>query len=133
LDQNGAISLETKKSVPQEQTETAENSQGNLQESDFLLSSNLSSINQALSDFPSLFQTSKSINYSFSSTNLRETLTKWRAKMQRDDQDISNGNFIVAMILSGYKHKFHKKDSKEVEKDCYFNVKIRKSAQRFIQ
>jgi len=54
--------------------------------------------------------------------------------MQRDSQpEISNGNFILAMMLSGYKYKFHKKDSKTIEQDGYFNVKIRKSAQRFIQ
>ena len=77
----------------------------------------LNEIQEGVDEIPRLWKRSNRINY-------RNTYYGMKHRMERYLCGyISNGNFIIAMILSGFKGKFNKGKCKVKHVNCCFNAK----------
>lgn len=91
----------------------------------------LENIQKALEEIPHLFQKRKTCSKMASSYGLKHVLEEYR-RAKKDDYYISNGDFIIAMKMLGYKTKFG--DPPGV--NCWFNftsIKKRKAGDPIIR
>lgn len=76
----------------------------------------LKRINEAVQEIPECFAMQNNFNRQMSSYNMKHIL-------ERKTSYIANGDFIMAMMLCGYKHKFPKFHG-DGSVNCVFNAKV---------